>query len=108
MLRTFFSKYQQIARSRFLWIFLILLIVAVAIGYGLLQPKQSKDETKNIVDVTLGDIKENVTAQGKLEPKEFVDVGAQVTGQLQTRVWRAAEVGAVTLPAAAGSGPPHG
>jgi macrolide-specific efflux system membrane fusion protein len=31
----------------------------------------------------LGDIEENVTAQGKLEPKEFVDVGAQVTGQLQ-------------------------
>jgi len=49
----------------------------------LLKPKQSKDENKTIVTVTLGDIEENVTAQGKLEPKEFVDVGAQVTGQLQ-------------------------
>jgi len=83
MLRTFLSKCQQNARSRVLWIFLILLIVAGAIGYGLLQPKQSKDETKNEVVVTLGDIEENVTAQGKLEPKEYVDVGAQVTGQLQ-------------------------
>ncbi len=83
MLRTFLSKYRQIARSRFLWIFLILLIVAVAVGYGLLRPKQSKDEIKNTVTVTLGDIEENVTAQGKLEPKEYVDVGAQVTGQLQ-------------------------
>lgn len=83
MLRTSFRKYQQIARSRFLWIFLILLLVAGAVGYYVLQPKQSKDETKNIVTVTLGDIEENVTAQGKLEPKEFVDVGAQVTGQLQ-------------------------
>ncbi|MFZ2407435.1 MAG: efflux RND transporter periplasmic adaptor subunit [Methylobacter sp.] len=83
MLRTSLPKYRQIARSRFLWIFLILLIVAGAVGYSLLQPKQSKDENKNIVTVTLGDIEENVTAQGKLEPKEFVDVGAQVTGQLQ-------------------------
>lgn len=28
-------------------------------------------------------IEESVTAQGKLEPKEFVDVGAQVSGQLK-------------------------
>jgi macrolide-specific efflux system membrane fusion protein len=35
------------------------------------------------VEVFVGDIAENVTAQGKLEPKEYVDVGAQVTGQLQ-------------------------
>jgi macrolide-specific efflux system membrane fusion protein len=28
-------------------------------------------------------LEENVTAQGKLEPKEYVDVGAQVTGLLQ-------------------------
>ncbi|MDD5412492.1 MAG: efflux RND transporter periplasmic adaptor subunit [Methylobacter sp.] len=49
----------------------------------MLKPKQSKDENTYVVTVTLGDIEENVTAQGKLEPKEFVDVGAQVTGQLQ-------------------------
>ena len=35
------------------------------------------------VPVTQGDIEETVTAQGKLEPKEFVDVGAQVSGQLR-------------------------
>ncbi len=35
------------------------------------------------VTVTLGDIEEVVSAQGKLEAKEFVDIGAQVTGQLQ-------------------------
>ncbi len=35
------------------------------------------------VAVILGDIEENVTAQGKLEPKEYVDIGVQVTGQLQ-------------------------
>ncbi len=30
-----------------------------------------------------GDIKEEVTAQGKLEAKEYVDVGTQVSGQIQ-------------------------
>jgi len=35
------------------------------------------------VTVALGDIEEVVSAQGKLEAKEFVDIGAQVTGQLQ-------------------------
>lgn len=83
MLRISLSKYHQIARSRFLWFFLILLIITGTIGYGLLRPKQPHEENKNIVTVTLGDIEENVTAQGKLEPKEYVDVGAQVTGQLQ-------------------------
>ncbi len=61
----------------------MLLTAAGAMGFSLLQPKQSKDADKNTVTVTLGDIEENVTAQGKLEPKEYVDVGAQVTGQLQ-------------------------
>ncbi|MFZ2313336.1 MAG: efflux RND transporter periplasmic adaptor subunit [Methylobacter sp.] len=81
MLRTSLRKFLQIVRSRFLWIFILL--VAGAVGYSLLKPQQSKDENKTVVTVTLGDIEENVTAQGKLEPKEFVDVGAQVTGQLQ-------------------------
>lgn len=60
-----------------------MLLVAGGIGYWLLQPKQPPDEDNQTVTVALGDIEENVTAQGKLEPKEFVDVGAQVTGQLQ-------------------------
>ncbi len=36
-----------------------------------------------LVKVTRATIEETVTAQGKLEPKEFVDVGAQVSGQLE-------------------------
>ncbi len=82
-MRTRFRKCRQILHSRFLWVSLMLLTAAGAMGFSLLQPKQSKDADKNTVTVTLGDIEENVTAQGKLEPKEYVDVGAQVTGQLQ-------------------------
>ena len=70
-------------RNRLLWIFMVLLLTMGIIYYVWRQPTQSEDEDKTIVTVTLGDIEENVTAQGKLEPKEFVDVGAQVTGQLQ-------------------------
>ncbi|MGH7960717.1 MAG: biotin/lipoyl-binding protein, partial [Candidatus Binatia bacterium] len=35
------------------------------------------------VAVTQGTIEELITAQGKLEPKEYVDVGTQVSGQLK-------------------------
>lgn len=35
------------------------------------------------IKVEMGTIEEVVTAQGKLEPKEYVDVGAQVSGQLE-------------------------
>lgn len=46
------------------------------------QAPQGQDAAPTVT-VELGDIEENVTSQGKLEPKEYVDVGAQVTGQLQ-------------------------
>ena len=35
------------------------------------------------VAVTQGTVEEVITAQGKLEPKEYVDVGTQVSGQLK-------------------------
>jgi macrolide-specific efflux system membrane fusion protein len=46
---------------------------------------ETESETNNtkIVEVVAGDIEEIVTAQGKLEPKNYVDVGAQVSGQLR-------------------------
>lgn len=66
---------------------LLVSAIAAAVGLGFYLTKQDTvdpfptDET--IAAVGYGDIEENVTAQGKLEPKEYVDVGAQVTGQLQ-------------------------
>ncbi len=40
---------------------------------------------QNLVPITVsrGNIEEVVTAQGKLEPKQYVDVGTQVSGQLK-------------------------
>ncbi|MDT4290479.1 efflux RND transporter periplasmic adaptor subunit [Methylomonas sp. MO1] len=67
------------------WLVVFLLAIAVAVGswYLAKQPKNTDQDHAETVEVTLGDLEENVTAQGKLEPKEYVDVGAQVTGLLQ-------------------------
>lgn len=61
----------------------MLLLLAVAGGYFWLTSRPSETNDVRALEVVVGDIEENVTAQGKLEPKEYVDVGAQVTGQLQ-------------------------
>ena len=50
----------------------------------------SKTSGRSIAEISTGTIEDMVTAQGKLEPKEYVDVGAQVSGQIKTL---AAEVG---------------
>lgn len=48
--------------------------------------KAAEQEQGDIVSVQRGDIEETVTAQGKIEPKTYVDVGAQVSGQLKSVV----------------------
>ena len=43
-----------------------------------------EDVTYRTQTVTRGNIEQTVTALGSLQPKEYVDVGAQVSGQLET------------------------
>jgi macrolide-specific efflux system membrane fusion protein len=45
--------------------------------------QKPQNETFRPIAVTRGTIEEVITAQGKLEPKEYVDVGTQVSGQLK-------------------------
>ena len=45
--------------------------------------RQPETESLRPIAVTRGTIEEVVTAQGKLEPKQYVDVGTQVSGQLK-------------------------
>ncbi len=63
-----------------------MLVLAASIGFWFYRAKSAGSDQELLEDTTVvieyGDIEENVTAQGKLEPKEYVDVGAQVTGQL--------------------------
>src|SRR4029079_9481844 len=78
----------MIARLKFQRKKLIGLLAAVGIAAGGWYWDSSaaqKPRRENLVPiaVTQGTIEEVITAQGKLEPKEYVDVGTQVSGQLK-------------------------
>jgi membrane fusion protein, macrolide-specific efflux system len=64
----------------------ILAVAAIAAGgwywYGAAAQKQQQEFARPVA-VTRGTIEEVVTAQGKLEAKQYVDVGTQVSGQLK-------------------------
>jgi macrolide-specific efflux system membrane fusion protein len=62
------------------WLPLILLLVGLA--YWLLRDKEEA-ATYNTAQVTRGNIENLVTATGILQPRDYVDVGAQVSGQLK-------------------------
>ncbi|WP_272680665.1 macrolide transporter subunit MacA [Providencia sp. PROV129] len=63
-------------------IYLVILIVVVSAAAFLF--KGEKEEVFQTVDVTRGDLDKQVLATGKLDAVRKVDVGAQVSGQLQT------------------------
>lgn len=67
----------------------VLLVLLAGLSFGGWHVSQKRaekaegDKRTTIVTVERGDIEETVTAQGKLEPKEYVDVGVQVSGQIK-------------------------
>lgn len=65
----------------------ILVFIALAIGGWFLWKGRAsaadRGGASRVIEVTAGDVEDAVTAQGKLEPKDFVDVGTQVSGQLK-------------------------
>jgi len=63
-------------------LFMALLILAGA-GYGVQLWQRDAPIDQPQAQVERADLEELITAQGKLEPKEYVDVGAQVSGQLR-------------------------
>ena len=67
------------------WILLAAAALLVLVAAGMLWRQDTPTALPpgiEFVPVTRQDVTETVTAQGKLEPKSFVDVGAQVSGQL--------------------------
>src|ERR1051325_1722501 len=67
---------------------LMVLLVILGIGAGgwyWYSAAAQNNRRENLVPITVtrGTIEEVITAQGKLEPKEYVDVGTQVSGQLK-------------------------
>lgn len=70
---------------RMRWLIVLTLIIAGA-SYYLLIPDQNEEATtiKRLSTVTRGDIENTVTAAGALTSKDWVSVGAQVSGQLKS------------------------
>ncbi|MFZ5533066.1 MAG: efflux RND transporter periplasmic adaptor subunit [Pseudomonadota bacterium] len=62
--------------------FMGLLLFAGAL-YGVQRWRGEAPLDQPLARVERGDLEQVITAQGKLEPKEYVDVGAQVSGQLR-------------------------
>lgn len=66
---------------------IILALIIIAGGgyaaWGHFNASPATDDNVRVVDVARGNIEDVVTAQGKLEPKEYVIVGAQVSGQIE-------------------------
>ena len=56
-------------------------VIIVVAGYFIYAG--DKSVTYRTTAVTRGDIEQTVTALGALQPKEYVDVGAQVSGTLE-------------------------
>lgn len=69
------------------WTLLLLVAVAVAAGFAVWRLGPWGGETADgVVTATVerGDIEDSTTALGTLQPRDFVDVGTQVSGQLRT------------------------
>jgi len=64
----------------------VLLCVAAGGGYYYTKSRAAEEKAaavSTVMTIETGMIEDLVTAQGKLEPKEYVDVGVQVSGQLE-------------------------
>jgi membrane fusion protein, macrolide-specific efflux system len=61
----------------------ILAITVAGCWYWYKNSRQDPQDTFRPITVTRGNIEEVVTAQGKVEAKQYVDVGTQVSGQLK-------------------------
>lgn len=70
-------------RSRRLWwtVPIVLLVAGLALFWVLRNDAQA-DANLRTATVTLGNIEDSITALGTLQPREYVDVGTQVSGQL--------------------------
>lgn len=58
------------------------LVIALAVGWAAFG-RGEKAPDYQTAEVTRGDIEVSISASGKIQPKNYVDVGAQVSGQLE-------------------------
>lgn len=65
------------------WLIAALLVIAVAAGLGYRVFLSETPPAYRTSAVVKGDIETTVTALGNLQPRDYVDVGAQISGQLE-------------------------
>lgn len=70
-------------RRRLLWAGLVVALIAGVAGFGYRYVAAEAAPTFKTAPVATGNIEKTVTALGALQPKDYVDVGAQVSGQLK-------------------------
>lgn len=73
----------RIWRGHRLKVLAALLLLLVGAGWWWWRGSEAKEAAYHEEVVGTGSLEEVVTAQGKLEPKTYVNVGAQVSGQVQ-------------------------
>jgi macrolide-specific efflux system membrane fusion protein len=73
-------------KRRFPWLISVLALLVLGIGGWFGFKTFSKPETASYqtTAVTRGNLETSISAAGKVQPKETVDVGAQVSGQLES------------------------
>jgi membrane fusion protein, macrolide-specific efflux system len=76
------SRKTRIRRVAIPILFLAILYLAGLFLWTQFFADQDAGQARDIVTVVRGDIEEVVTATGTLQPRDYVDVGAQVSGQL--------------------------
>lgn len=72
-------------KKKYIALGIILTVTAAFFAYSHFFGKKSDQDAPQDVVITVdtGTIEQVITSQGKLEPKEYVDVGAQVSGQIK-------------------------
>ena len=68
------------------WVVAVVLVAAGAIGTWLALPAADAGKAEPTRLVERGSIEDSVSALGTVQPRNFVDVGTQVTGQLRLKV----------------------
>ncbi|MBI2253222.1 MAG: efflux RND transporter periplasmic adaptor subunit [Proteobacteria bacterium] len=71
-------------RSRWPWALgiLVLTVIAGAMTWQLTRTEASAGNQYVLADVEIGNIEDTVSAVGEIQPRDYVDVGAQVSGQI--------------------------
>ncbi len=71
-------------KKSFFWLLILLLVIIAAVAeYYSWATEEKSVEKITIVTAERGDVELTVTALGNLQPRDYVDVGAQVSGQLE-------------------------